>query len=399
MPTKPKKKARPLEEAAKAASSASQPAPKKKAPKKKAPKPPRRKKAAPRVVVPTAADYLRDLRAMKGVEDEDFAMMADPLAWVSPVEEWLSTGCLALDRLTSGGWPVGRISELAAWESVGKTTILDQSIAAAQRRGAVCVLIDSEQARDEGYTRALGVDVDSLIIHKAETAEDAFIGIDRVLAIQEAHIARLKGKRGKEVPPMLIGWDGIAGTPTRAERDGSADDKHVAEAAKVIKRNFRRLTQRLANARAALVCTNQFYQDIGPFGSIKTYGGSGIRYFTSLRVWLTRTGQLKLGDTEIGHVVQAKLKKTRISKPRPPAEMGLIWGAGIHNAYTLYEWGKTAGVDEHHRWITNRGGWSYLMFPGGEYKAFQQKWLGFAEALTENPAVYEKMLTQYQAEG
>ena len=381
------KKARPLEES-------SAPA--------KAPRPPRKKKKQPtRLVVPTAKDYLRDLRAMTDVTREDFAFMSDPLAWLSSVDEWLSTGILALDRLTGGGWPIGRIVELASWESVGKSTILDQSIAAAQRAGAVCVLIDAEQARDEKYTASLGVKLDELIIHKAETIEDGYIGIDRVLAIQEAHIKRL-GKK-KRPPPMFIGWDSLAGTPTKAELEGAADDSHVAVAAKLNKLNMRRMVQRLAHARATLIFANQFYQGIGPYASLQTYGGSAIRFFTSLRVWLSRIGPLKMGTSdsarEVGHVVQAKLKKTRVSKPRPPAHMGLIWGAGVHNAHTLYEWGKTAGVDDTHRWITTRPGWSYLMFPGGEHEAFQGKFIGFADVLTQHPAVYAKMAEQYRAEG
>jgi protein RecA len=391
MAAKKPKRARPLEDA---------PASKG----KKAPCPPRKGKEKPaRLVVPKAKDYLRDLRAMKDVTREDFAFMNDPLAWLSTVEEWLSTGIVALDRLTGGGWPVGRIVELAAWESVGKSTILDQSIAAAQCAGAVCVLIDSEQARDEGYTASLGVKLNELIIHKAETIEQAYIGIDRVLAIQEAHIKRL-GKK-KQPPPMLIAWDSLAGTPTKSELEGAADDSHVAVAAKINKLNMRRMAQRLAHARATLIFANQFYQDIGPFASLKTYGGSGIRYHTSVRVWLTRTGALKLGSgdnaREVGHIVQAKLRKTRVNKPRPPAAMGLIWGAGVHNAYTLYEWGKTAGVDDKHRWVkTGHSGWSYLMLPDSEqYEAFQGKYLGFAEVLTQHPAVYEKMAEQYRAEG
>lgn len=390
MPAKKPKKARSLEGTPAPASP-----PKKKAPRKK-----KRGASTSKAKVPTAADYLRDLRAMKDVTKEDFAMMGDPLAHVSPVKEWLSTGCVALDRLTGGGWPLGRICELAAWESVGKSTLLDQSIAAAQRAGAVCVLIDSEQARDEAYTAALGVDLDKLIIHKAETIEQAYIGIDRVLALQEAHIDRLKRSKGKEVPPMLIAWDSLAGTPTKAELEGAADDSHVAVAAKLNKLNMRRMVQRIAHSRATLIFANQFYQDIGPFASLKTYGGSAIRFFTSLRVWLTRTGTLKISNRQVGHVIQAKLKKTRISRPRPPAELGLLWGAGIHNAYTLFEWGKTAGVDDTHRWIKpGQSGWTYLMMPDGTHQVFPHRWIGFAEVLAENPALYETLLAQYQAEG
>jgi len=371
--------------------------PKKKTP-AKAPKPPRKKKAE-RIVVPTPKDYVRDLRAMKDVERGDYAFMSDPIAWTSTVTEWLSTGILALDRLTGGGWPITRIIELAAWENVGKTTVLDQSIAQAQRDGAVCALIDSEQARDINYTAALGVDVDKLIIHKAETVEECFEGIDRVLSIQEAYIKKLTAKK-LEPPPMLIAWDSIAGTPTAAELTGAADDKHVAGAAKSVRMNIRRLAQRIAKARACLVFTNHFYENIGPFGGLKTYGGGGIRYGTSLRVWMSRTGTLKgPGKVDVGQKIEAKLKKTRIAKPRPPAELGLIWGAGVHNAYTLYEWGKTAGVEGPHRWVIQKGSWSYLMMPDGTHEAWQGSFVPFADVLKAHPAIYAQMAEQYRNEG
>jgi len=362
----------------------------------KAAKAPKPRTAKPRVVVPKAKDYLRDLRALQGVEDEDYAFFSDPLAWTSTVEEWIPTGSLAIDRLTGGGYPVGRIVEVAAWESVGKTTLLDQSIADHQRRGGVACLIDTEQARDEAYTVRLGVNADELITHKALTVEDAFIGIDRVLAIQEAHIAKLrKAKKKDRVPKMLIVWDSLGGTPTKAELKGDADDSHVADAARKVKMNLRRMAQRVANARACLVFTNHLYENIGFGAPLKSYGGSGIRYFTSLRLWLSRTGQLKIGERLVGQTVQAKIKKTRVSAPQPPCELGLLFGDGFHNAYTLFEWGKAHGVSAEHRWITQRGNWSYLMLPDGTHEAFQKTYMGFGEVLTKHPAVYVKMADQY----
>ena len=357
----------------------------------KAPKP---RTAKPRAVVPKPRDYLRDLRALSGVTNEDYAFFSDPLAWTSTVEEWIPTGSLAIDRQTGGGYPVGRIVEVAAWEGVGKTTLLDQSIAEHQRQGGVACLIDSEQARDESYTIRLGVRADELIIHKARTIEDAFIGIDRVLAIQEAHIAAL-AKKKQRPPKMLIVWDSLGGTPTKAEMKGAADDAHVGVAARNVKQNLRRMAQRVANARACLVFTNHLYENIGFGTPLKSYGGSGIRYFTSLRLWLARTGHLKIGDRVVGQTVQAKIKKTRISRPMPPTELGLLFGDGFHNAYTLFEWGKTHGASDQHRWVTQRGNWSYLMLPDGTHQAFQKTFMGFGEVLAEHPAVYEKMADQY----
>lgn len=346
----------------------------------------------------SAAGYLAELR---GLDEDAFAHADDPLAALAPVEEFISTGVLALDRLIGGGWPVGRIVEVAAWESVGKTTLLTQSIAQAQRIGAVCVLVDSEAAQDPAYMRELGVDTKALIVaaKPAETGvmtvEQVFEQIDNVLAVQEA-----QQSKGVKVPPMMIFWDSLGGTPSKAELEGAADDKHVASAAKVIKLNFRRLTQRLPSARATLVFANQFYENIGVGGyggGRKTYGGSGVRYHTSLRVWLTRIQGLKLSDNPVGHVIRAELKKTRIVKPTAPAEMGLLYGYGVHNAWTLYKWGQKNGTDAtaHPQWVRAAGAWSHLHLPDGTHQTFQRSYIGFADLLARHPEIYQAMATSY----
>jgi recombination protein RecA len=382
---------------------------------KKAAKPPAppKKEKPEKVRVPGVEDYLAIARAMKNVEEDDIAMASDPLAFLGDVTEWLPSGSLAIDRLLGGGYPVGRVTEIAAWEQVGKSTLLDQSIAMAQSLGAVCALLDSEQARDTSYSKRLGVDLDKLLIVKAETVEDAFEGLDRLLAIQEAQLTKLEAeakklrekKRAAEaeklrIPHLFVVWDSLAGTPTRAERDGAADDAHVAEAAKLVKLNMRRLASRMANARTTLVFANQFYENIGGYGGLKTYGGSGVRYSTSVRLWLSRKQALKVGEAVVGHIIEAKVKKTKVSLPKPPSELALIYGAGIHNAWTLWEWGKKHGVPgvPGHTWAKQAGAWSYLMMPDNTYEVFQRTFLGFADALAKHPAVYEAMVNGYMAE-
>jgi len=227
-----------------------------------------------------------------------------------------------------------------------------------------------------------------------------------VLALQEAQI-QLLAKANLRPPRMLIFWDSLGGTPTRGERDGSADESHVSEAARSIKMNMRRLAQRIAKARAVLIFSNQFYENIGGYGGLKSYGGSGIRYFASLRLWLTKKNGLKVGDGVVGHIIEAKLRKTRVSIPKPPCELGLIYGAGIHNAWTLWEWGKKNGVGPGHKWCEQAGAWSYLVYPPGSglvsangqpYETFQRTFLGFAEQLAAHPDVYRHMAAGYMAE-
>jgi len=379
-------------------------------PKEKAPDP----HAKASAVAPLDAMGFRDaLRKLKNVEEEDFEVHPDALSFASDVTEWIRTGSIALDRLLGGGWPMGRIIELAAWESVGKSTLLDQGIAAAQSQGDTVVLIDSEPGRDSGYTTRLGVDPAKLIVSRSETIEEAFHAIDQCLSIQEAQIAQLakaaaelrRRKRAAEAdalrqPRLLIVWDSLGGTPTEAERKGAADDSHVAEAAKLVKLNMRRIANRIANNRATLVFANQFYENIGPGfgGGLKSYGGSGIRYFASVRLWLSRISSLKAGEHVVGHIIEAKLKKTKVSLPKPPCQLGLIYGAGVHNAWTLWEWGKTHGVAPGHTWTAQRGAWGYLLFPDRTYESWQGTFLPFAAVLEKHPAVYAQMVEGYMAE-
>jgi len=373
--------------------------PKKSAPKKSAPKKSAKKD------VDEAKHFLDELRALKGKDDEPFGFLSgdDDLPPLdTPIAEFISTGALALDKQIGGargGWPVGRITEVAAWESVGKSTLLDQSLAQVQRMGGVGALIDSEKSRDATYTSTLGVDASKLITKNVTTIEETFDAIDRILDVQEKIATLAARKKGGQPPPLLIVWDSVGGTPTKAELAGDADDQHVADAAKAIKRNFRRIAHRIAHLRTALVVANHFYQDIGPFASLKTYGGSGLRYFTSLRLWLTRKEQVKIGTTVLGHVVEAKIKKTRVRAPRPPQEVALIYGAGFDNSWTLHEWGKQHGLDAKHRWIVESGSWSYVMLPDGSHEAFQRRFMGLGEVLGRRPDVCAMLAGAYLADG
>lgn len=356
-----------------------------------------KKKAAKKPAEVTPARFVADLQQIRGVTERDFALMSSPLAWLAPVTAHLSTGMLGLDRLLGGGWPQGRLIEVAAWESVGKSTILDQSIAQAQRQGAVCALIDSEHARDPEYTERLGVDLKKLIVVRADTIEQGWLAVDQLMALQEAY-QKKAGKTGK-APPLFVCWDSIAGCPTQAELMGDVSDQHVASAAKRNKLALRRLTQRAAAANATFLFTNQFYQPIGQMTqALKTYGGTGFRYFTSVRLYLTRLRALRIKDQDVGHVVRVKLQKTRIGKPKAPTELGLLYGAGVHNAYTLFEWGKTAGHSASHRWVVQRGAWAYLHPVDAEPLPFQGAYLGFADVLDAHPEVYRQMAAQYLSE-
>lgn len=354
---------------------------------------PRKKKsAATKTKIPTAHDYLAQLRALKGADDADFAMLADDTILL-PVSEFIPTGNLAIDKQIGGGWPITRITEVVSWESVGKSTLLDQSIAQVQAMGGIAALIDTEKARDRKYTSSLGVNVDDLIVHEAETVEQVFDGFEKFLSIQELYAKKA------QPPPFLIVWDSLGGTPTNAELKGEADDEHMASAAKVIRKNLRRLAQRIAKLRTAIVISNHFYKNLGFGGGNIAYGGKGVAYFSSLRLWLTRTGALKFGDgPHVGHEVQSTVKKTRIGIPHPPITTALIYGAGFDNSYALFAWGKTAKNPDGHPWIQQSGAHYWLYPPGVEPIHFQRQWQGLGALLVEHPTIYRQMAGQFLSE-
>jgi recombination protein RecA len=330
------------------------------------------------------------------------------------VEEFVSTGCLAVDRMLGGGWPVGAISECRGWEHSGKSVLLDQSMAYMQSIGGVAALLDSEKSRDKSWTKRLGVDIDKMIYCSVDSMEDVFIALDQLIEVQE-NVARelnearpkkkkktdatKKKKKKKKLrrykiqpPPMLVVWDSLGATPTRAELEGSADDKHVSPGARVVKRNFRRLTQKLYRCRMSLVFANHMYMSIGPFATTKSYGGSGVRFHTHVRVELVRTGNLTVGSEIVGHQVEVKPKKNRIMGFRKPAEAAFIHGAGFDNTYTLFNWGLESG------WITRSGAWAYLYPPGEDAITFQRQFLGLGEILRQRPELYQAMVAGYMAE-
>jgi recombination protein RecA len=352
---------------------------------------PKKKSAASGKKTPGAAHYLKVWKALdKGSKKNSVSMFSDDV--VPTITEFIPTGNLAIDKTingANGGWPIGGITEVAAWEHVCKSTLLDQSIAQCQRMGGVAVLIDSEKGRDRKWTELLGVDSEKLITFQADTIEEAYGGIDDALVIQE-QVMREIG----QPPPMLIVQDSLGGTPSKAELEGDADTNHMMVAARVIKMNLRRLTQRLSKLRVAYVFTNHFYNQPGS-AALKTYGGSGPRYHTDLRLHFSRPGNIKVSDKIVGHVVECKTKKNRISGISEPIETALVYGAGMDNTYPLFKWGQKAANTEGHQWIQRSGANYWLYIPGESPVCFQRQFFGLGEFFKERPDIYQQMAVQY----
>lgn len=201
---------------------------------------------------------------------------------------------------------------------------------------------------------------------------------------------------------MLVVWDSIGATPSKAELAGAPDEKHMQVAARAIKMNMRRLTQSVARQRICLVLANHVYKDVGSgmgkYAPMISYGGSGILYHTSLRLLLKKKLPIKVGGVHVGHEIEAVIRKTRVNRPRPPALAGLVYGCGVYNAWTLHEWGKTSTAPNGKPWIVQRGAWSTLQLPDGTEEKFQHSYVGLGEVLQAQPAVYASLIAHYFAE-
>lgn len=128
-----------------------------------------------------------------------------------------------------------------------------------------------------------------------------------------------------------------------------------------------------------------------------TYGGSGVRYHTDLRIWLKRPEQLKIGDGVVGHVIRADPKKNRISGSKDAVDTALVYGAGVDNAYTLFKWGQGYPNEEGNVWIKRSGAWYWLYPPGEDAISFQRQFLGLGELFQQRPDIYQNMAAQYLA--
>lgn len=315
--------------------------------------------------------------------------------WSKP-RHYISTRCAGLDAIIGGlGVPTGRLTEFYGPEGSGKSTLVDQLIAETQTRGGLGCLADTEHARDLTYMSRLGVNIERMPSIQAHSIESVF---------EHLRYWAVKGREalGPDVP-MLYVWDSVAGTPTRAEMAASVDQKFQAEAAKVIKQQFRAVTQIIAEHQVAFVVTNQVYKKMGNFygPEDETYGGSGIKYHATIRVGLRYAGQVKPRGAskedrvpQIGMLVEAKVTKNKIAPPNRWRQYAIIYGYGVDNTWSLFTDLQAHGV------IVANGSWYSLAQETQDAAkiktpAWQGGHFGLADLIREHPPLYPVLLSKY----
>jgi len=276
----------------------------------------------------------------------------------------ISTGSLGLDiALGIGGLPKGRIVEIYGPESSGKTTLTLSVIAEAQKQGATCAFIDAEHALDPSYAEKLGVDIDNMLVSQPDTGEQALEITDMLV-------------RSGSVDVVVV--DSVAALTPKAEIDGDIGDSHMGLAARMMSQAMRKMTGNIKNANCLVIFINQIRMKIGVmFGSPETTtGGNALKFYSSVRLDIRRTGAVKDGDEVIGNETRVKVVKNKVAPPFKQAEFQIMYGKGIYRMGEVIDLGVKQGL------VDKAGAWyAYNGDKIGQGKA------NAAKFLLDNPAI------------
>lgn len=246
----------------------------------------------------------------------------------------ISTGSLGLDMaLGIGGFPRGRIIEIYGPESSGKTTVALHAIAEAQKQGGEAAFIDAEHALDPTYARALGVDIDSLLVSQPDTGEQ---GLD----IAEALV------RSGAVDIVVV--DSVAALVPRAEIEGEMGDSFVGLHARMMSQAMRKLAGAISKSNTVTIFINQLREKVGVmYGSPEvTTGGRALKFYSSVRVDVRRIEHIKNGTELLGSRTRCKIVKNKIAPPFKEAEFDIMYGEGISKVGELVDLGVKYGLVE-----------------------------------------------------
>nr|CAA35247.1 RecA protein [Neisseria gonorrhoeae] len=288
--------------------------------------------------------------------------------------EVISTGSLGLDlALGVGGLRRGRIVEIFGPESSGKTTLCLEAVAQCQKNGGVCAFVDAEHAFDPVYARKLGVKVEELYLSQPDTGEQALEICDTLV-------------RSGGIDMVVV--DSVAALVPKAEIEGDMGDSHVGLQARLMSQALRKLTGHIKKTNTLVVFINQIRMKIGVmFGSPETTtGGNALKFYSSVRLDIRRTGSIKKGEEVLGNETRVKVIKNKVAPPFRQAEFDILYGEGISWEGELIDIGVKNDI------INKSGAWySYNGAKIGQGKDNVRVWL------KENPEISDEIDAKIRA--
>lgn len=287
----------------------------------------------------------------------------------------ISTGALGLDiALGVGGLPRGRIIEIYGPESSGKTTVALHVIAEAQKAGGEAAFIDAEHALDPVYAKALGVNIENLIVSQPDTGEQA-------LEIAEALV------RSGAIDVIVI--DSVAALVPKAEIDGEMGDSHIGLQARLMSQALRKLSGVISKSRTVAIFINQLREKVGVmFGNPEvTPGGRALKFYSSVRLDVRRVETLKEAGEPIGNRTKVKIVKNKVAPPFKEAEFDIIYGEGISKEGNILDVAVQLDI------VKKSGAWfSYNDQRLGQGRENVKKFI------KENPEIYHEIESRIRAQ-
>lgn len=244
----------------------------------------------------------------------------------------ISSGSIALDAaLGIGGYPRGRIAEIYGPESSGKTTLTLHAVAECQKSGGVAAFIDAEHALDPGYAEKIGVNIDDLLVSQPDNGEQALEIADMLV-------------RSGAVDVVVV--DSVAALTPKNEIEGNMGDSHVGLQARLMSQALRKLTSNIKRSNTLVIFINQIRMKIGVmFGNPETTtGGNALKFYSSVRLDIRRTGALKRGDEIYGNETRVKVVKNKMAPPFRQAEFDILYSKGICKYGEMIDLGTKHGV-------------------------------------------------------
>ena len=283
----------------------------------------------------------------------------------------ISTGSMNLDMaLGLGGVPRGRIIEIYGAESSGKTTLALHIIAEAQKEGGVAAFIDAEHALDPVYAKALGVNIDELLISQPDTGEQALEIADMLV-------------RSGAMDVIVV--DSVAALVPKAEIEGEMGDQQMGLQARLMSKALRKLTGSISKSNTVMIFINQIREKIGgcsftPGPQTTTSGGRALKFFSTVRMEVKRVGSVKQGDEVIGNEVTVKVTKNKVAPPFKEARFNVMYGTGISRIGEVLDVALELGI------ASKSGAW----FSYGEERLGQGR-VNVENMLKENKELYERI--------